>query len=63
MPIFEYQCQGCGHIFEKVLLVRNGGEILPCPRCLAIQTRQLISRFSSPSSETGSYACAPSALS
>jgi putative FmdB family regulatory protein len=63
MPIFEYQCQGCGHIFEKLLLIRNGTEIPVCPRCQVAQTRQLVSRFSSPSSETGSLACAPSALS
>jgi putative FmdB family regulatory protein len=63
MPIFEYQCQGCGHIFEKVLLARSGGEIPPCPRCQAIQTRQLVSRFSSPSSEPGNFACAPSGFS
>ena len=63
MPIFEYQCQGCKLIFEKVLLARNGGEIPACPRCQAVQTRQLVSRFSSPSSETGSVACAPAGFS
>jgi putative FmdB family regulatory protein len=63
VPIFEYECQGCGHVFEKLTLLRNLGESLPCPRCQAIQTRQLVSRFSSPSSEMGSFACAPSAFS
>jgi putative FmdB family regulatory protein len=63
MPIFEYQCQGCGHIFEKVQLVRNSAQLPACPRCQAVQTHQLVSRFSSPSSETGGFACAPSAFS
>jgi putative FmdB family regulatory protein len=63
MPIFEYQCQDCGHTFEKVLLGRHYGELPNCPMCHAMQTRQLVSRFSSPSSETGSFACAPTALS
>jgi putative FmdB family regulatory protein len=63
MPIFEYQCQGCGHIFEKVLLARNGAEMPTCPGCQAIQTRQLMSRFSALSSGTGSVACAPSGFS
>ena len=63
VPIFEYECQGCGYFFEKLLLVRNGGEALPCPRCQAVQTCQLMSRFSSASSEMGGFACAPSALS
>jgi putative FmdB family regulatory protein len=62
VPIFEYQCQECGHIFEKLLLARNGGKLPPCPRCQAVQTHQLVSRFSSPSSEPGGFACAPSAL-
>jgi putative FmdB family regulatory protein len=63
VPIFEYECQECGQIFERLLLARNGDASLPCPRCQAVQTRQLISRFSSPSSEASGFACVPSALS
>jgi putative FmdB family regulatory protein len=63
MPIFEYQCQGCGYIFEKFQLVRNGVETPGCPKCQGAQTRQLLSRFSSPSTEAASFACAPSAFS
>jgi putative FmdB family regulatory protein len=63
MPIFEYQCPACGYSFEKVVLVRSGAEAPACPRCQAAQTRQLVSRFSSPSTETGSFACTPSAFS
>ena len=48
---------------SALLLTRNASEALPCPRCQVAQTRQLVSRFSSPSSEMGNFACAPSALS
>lgn len=30
MPIFEYRCQGCGHLFEQ--LVRKG-TVPACPEC------------------------------
>jgi putative FmdB family regulatory protein len=63
MPIFEYQCQECGHIFEKFQLVRQNAVLPPCPRCQTPETRQLLSRFSSPSADGASLACAPSALS
>jgi putative FmdB family regulatory protein len=63
MPIFEYQCESCEHIFEKVLLGRNHDEAPACPSCQATQTRQLVSRFSSLSANAGSFTCAPSAFS
>ena len=31
MPIFEYQCDGCGTKFEK--LVRRADEAASCPEC------------------------------
>jgi len=63
MPIFEYQCHGCGLVFEKLQLARQSTEGATCPKCQSSQTRQLISRFSSSVSDGGSMACAPSALS
>lgn len=63
MPIFEYQCQECGRIFEKFQIVRQNAVLPPCPQCQATETRQLLSRFSSPSSDSAGFACAPSAFS
>lgn len=62
MPIFEYQCQECGYIFEKFQIVRHHTTLPPCPRCQTATTRQLLSRFSSPSSDGANIACAPSAF-
>lgn len=40
MPIYEYECRGCGHAFE--LLVR--GEMTPaCPECEGEDLQKLIS--------------------
>jgi putative FmdB family regulatory protein len=62
MPIFEYECQKCSHTFEKFQIIRQSAMSPTCPQCETADTRQLLSRFSSPSSEGASLACAPSAL-
>jgi putative FmdB family regulatory protein len=63
MPMFEYQCQGCGHVFEKFQFARLSAINPGCPECQGTQTDQLLSRFSSPSGNGGGFACAPSAFS
>jgi putative FmdB family regulatory protein len=47
MPIYEYECQGCGRQFE--LLVRNG-ETPICPQC---GQSDLTKNFSAPAAHTG----------
>lgn len=42
MPIYEYQCQSCGH--EHEALVRGGKEPSSCPACEAGGLRRKISR-------------------
>jgi len=32
MPLHEFQCTKCKHIFEK-LLFKDDSDILPCPKC------------------------------
>jgi putative FmdB family regulatory protein len=42
MPLYEYECRGCGHRFEA--LVR--GSIVPaCPSCQGQDLQQLLSLF------------------
>lgn len=35
MPLYDYKCETCGHIFEKNLKMvdRNKPTIEPCPKC------------------------------
>jgi putative FmdB family regulatory protein len=40
MPIFEYECRGCGHEFE--LLVRTG-DVPACPSCTGQDLKKLLS--------------------
>jgi len=65
MPLYEYRCQECDHLFE--LFVRQGSEpALKCPQCGSTEVRKVFSLFgtgvaSGASSSTSSgTACAPS---
>ncbi len=42
MPIYEYQCRGCGHQFELLVLKATVAE---CPKCQARELDQLVSGF------------------
>ncbi len=50
MPIFEYRCQACDHLFEK--LVRpHAPEPIVCPSCQGDRFERLISAFAVDSQE------------
>ncbi|MGE4555076.1 MAG: zinc ribbon domain-containing protein [Candidatus Paceibacterota bacterium] len=40
MPTFEFECQNCGHKFEKLVL---GEEKVQCPKCKRTSLKKLIS--------------------
>ena len=42
MPIYEYQCQNCGHHFEKLESI-SAEPTKHCPKCNKDQARRLIS--------------------
>ncbi len=44
MPIYEYECEGCGERFEE--LVAAGAVGVACPRCGSTETRRLLSNVS-----------------
>ncbi|MDH7486555.1 MAG: zinc ribbon domain-containing protein [Anaerolineae bacterium] len=65
MPLYEYRCQKCDHLFE--LFVRLGREPeLKCPRCGSTEVRKAFSLFgttaagSASGSTSSGAACAPS---
>lgn len=59
MPIYEYQCQKCGKIFETYMRLSDKDEDLKCPVCGAEKPVKKVSAFSScgntGSSSTGSF--------
>jgi putative FmdB family regulatory protein len=43
MPIYEYQCEGCGHCFEKLVFAGDDDSGLRCPACGREEIRKLVS--------------------
>lgn len=42
MPIYEYECRGCGHQFELLVLK---GTVAACPSCESQDLERLLSGF------------------
>jgi putative FmdB family regulatory protein len=43
MPIYEYQCPTCGHVFERIMKV--GEEDPACPACRVKEVKKQSSAF------------------
>jgi putative FmdB family regulatory protein len=42
MPVYEYQCKGCGHEFEREQRISDP-PVKTCPKCKAKQVKRLLS--------------------
>ena len=40
MPLYEYECDNCGHVFEKIQSVHDA-PIQQCPNCSANSVRKV----------------------
>lgn len=45
MPIYEYECEGCGARFEELV---GAGSAVACPECGSERTRRLYSTVAPP---------------
>ncbi len=45
MPIFEYECGACRHVFERLLRGREEQGNPDCPACGSRRVRKLLSVF------------------
>lgn len=58
MPVYEYRCEKCGHVFDVFQRVGEGNEKLNCPECGTPHPVKLFSAFAaggaSRSTQTGS---------
>jgi putative FmdB family regulatory protein len=59
MPIYEYQCDSCNTVFEK-LVFQGDEDGIECPDCGAKNVKKLLSATRLMGS-SGSGACAPGA--
>ncbi len=63
MPIYEYKCNKCGHVFEQLVFSSDKEGGYPCPKCGDLSTCRLLSSFScSPAGGGGNFSssCTPS---
>ena len=57
MPIFEYACQKCGKLFEKLILGKRSGELV-CPDCGSNRVERKLSAFATATGAAKSSAAA-----
>jgi len=43
MPIFEFQCEDCGEVFEELILGSNDDKVV-CKKCKSPNVKKLISQ-------------------
>jgi len=63
MPIYEYRCERCGHVFDKFVRSMSATLEVECPQCHSKECRKSISLFGTASANVGganATACAPS---
>lgn len=56
MPIFEFRCKKCNHIYEEFLFSSNKSfDDLKCPSCGEKEPEKLMSAFCSSGSNSSDY--------
>lgn len=45
MPIYEYECEKCGHDFEMVREINSADEQVECPKCGKKHSKRIYSIF------------------
>ncbi len=50
MPIYEYHCSNCGHIFEKLQAIGADNSLLECPECHTPKPDRIFSAFAAKNS-------------
>jgi putative FmdB family regulatory protein len=43
MPIYEFRCADCGHVFEELVMRASDQEDLACPKCSARAVERVLS--------------------
>lgn len=46
MPIFEFRCLECGHVFERLFMRSDEEANLGCPECRSTSAERVVSRAS-----------------
>ena len=54
MPLYEYRCKDCGHVFEKMMRFSEADRAPICPHCQSQETHKKVSAVASFGSSSGS---------
>lgn len=54
MPIYEYKCKKCNHVFEVFQHIGADGSELNCPICKAPEPKKIFSTFATTGGNSGS---------
>ncbi len=57
MPIYEFQCEECGEVFEKLVLGKDTEEDIVCRKCKSPKVKKLISKTAPKTGSGPSSAC------
>ncbi|MCD4750481.1 MAG: zinc ribbon domain-containing protein [Thermoanaerobaculales bacterium] len=63
MPIYEYRCNLCAHMFSRLQRISATTDDIRCPKCESGEVERLVSSFASAGTsgvESGSGPSAPS---
>lgn len=55
MPLYEFRCASCGHVFEELCRFDDDGTNQKCPRCGHVGAKRLISVFAAHGLENGHH--------
>lgn len=47
MPLYEYRCNACGQVFEKMMRWSEADRTPLCPHCQSQDTKKKVSAFAS----------------
>ena len=60
MPIYEFRCEKCNNVFERLCFHSDKESDITCPSCGGKDTEKLLSAFSSPGDNSSAgQSCAP----
>jgi putative FmdB family regulatory protein len=56
MPIYEFKCNACAHVFDELVPMNTAGDLLKCPKCGEVGAKKRISAFAAHGLEKGHIA-------
>ena len=67
MPLYEFDCPGCGQSFEKLVRSAAAVEQVVCPTCVSTHVKKKLSTFamkgrSASASASSAPSCSPGGL-